>query len=61
MLLLNLWNLWWYFQFYKSDSFGLKTLDEAGKIYIHEVPGVKHVDWHGDKAVFDNYIAPYLM
>lgn len=46
--------------YYTSDAFGLQTLDKAGKIHIHEVPGVEHVDWHGNKDVFTNCIEPYL-
>ena len=47
-------------QYYTSDAFGLQTLDKAGKIFVHEVPGVEHVDWHGNKDVFNNFIKPYL-
>jgi hypothetical protein len=47
-------------QYYASDAFGLQTLDKAGKIHVHVVAGVEHVDWHGNKDVFNNCIEPYL-
>lgn len=45
---------------YQNDVFGLKTLDEAGKIYVHHFSGIEHVKWHGDEAVFTQAILPYL-
>ena len=47
-------------QYYINDTFGLQTLDKAGKIHVHEVSGVEHVDWHGNKDVFNDCIKPYL-
>lgn len=47
-------------QYYTNDAFGLQTLDKAGKIHIHEISGVEHVHWHGNKTVFDCCIKPYL-
>ena len=50
-----------FLQFYIDDAFGLKTLDEEGKVHIFAVPGVEHVHWHGNKTVFDKYIEPWLI
>ena len=47
-------------QFYINDNFGLKTLDETGRVHIYEIPGVQHLHWHGNKTVFDCCIEPWL-
>lgn len=47
-------------QYYIKDTFGLRTLDEAGRTHIHEVPGVEHLHWPLNYTVFSNYILPYL-
>ena len=47
-------------QYYIKDTFGLRTLDEAGKTHIHVVPGVEHLHWPINHKVFINYILPYL-
>lgn len=45
---------------YKHDLFGLKTLDDAGKLDIHKLSGIHHFDWHKNLTVIDEYILPYL-
>ena len=47
-------------QFYHDDSFGLRTLDEQGKVKIYDVPGVKHADWGRRSDIFDKYMKPWL-
>jgi len=47
-------------QFYINDNFGLKTLDETGRIHVYEIAGVQHTHWHGNKTVFDCCIEPWL-
>ena len=47
-------------QYYVKDSFGLQTLDKAGKVKVFQVAGVEHTHWHGNKTVFDTCIEPYL-
>jgi palmitoyl-protein thioesterase len=49
-----------FFQFYISDAFGLKTLDEEGRIHVYNISGVEHTHWHTNKTVFDLYIEPWL-
>jgi len=43
-----------------QDWFGLRTMFERGDVHSHIIPGVKHVQWHGDKNVFKKAIKPYL-
>lgn len=45
---------------YKLDLFGLKTLDDAGKLDIHKISGIQHYDWHKNLTFIDDYILPYL-
>ncbi|KAL5012554.1 hypothetical protein ScPMuIL_011105 [Solemya velum] len=47
-------------EWYKSDSFGLKTLDQRGSIHTYSVPGVAHINWHTNYTVFQNNILPWL-
>ena len=46
--------------FYRDDSFGLRTLDERGRLTLTEVPGVAHDDWVRDEGVFAKYVLPFL-
>ncbi|POM81444.1 Hypothetical protein PHPALM_590 [Phytophthora palmivora] len=47
---------------YTSDTFGLKTLDERGGLFIHEVPNVSHLCWVQDEdscawaSVYDQHV-----
>ena len=47
-------------QFYKDDSFGLRTLDQQGKVKVYEVPGIEHLEWPLSSEVFEKYIEPWL-
>ena len=47
-------------QFYINNTFGLKTLDEKGRIHFHVVPGVDHYGFPDSKDVFECCIKPYL-
>jgi len=44
---------------YKNDKFGLKTLDEAGKLTVISVPNVSHNSWRSKKYI-KNYVIPIL-
>ncbi|KAK2909885.1 lysosomal thioesterase PPT2-like [Channa argus] len=47
-------------EFYKNDTFGLKTLDTRGKVSVCVQSGVKHVTWHSNYTVFMNCIEKWL-
>lgn len=47
-------------EIYKDDVFGLKTLDEAGKIHKYQFDGIEHTHWHGNEHVFLTAISPWL-
>ena len=47
-------------QFYKDNSFGLRTLDDSGRIHMYTVPGVPHLKFHKDQSVFDHCIKQWL-
>lgn len=47
-------------QFYKADSFGLKTLDSEGRVKLCTVAGVEHLDWPFNESVFNKCILTYL-
>ena len=46
--------------FYINDTFGLKTLDEQGRVFNFTIPNVFHTHWHEDINVIQKYIIPYL-
>ncbi|KAL4159647.1 hypothetical protein PRNP1_000222 [Phytophthora ramorum] len=52
---------------YTSDTFGLKTLDERGGLFIHEEENVTHSCWSRDEdgcvwaTVYDQHIYPTLV
>ncbi|XP_068239467.1 lysosomal thioesterase PPT2-A [Palaemon carinicauda] len=46
--------------YYRTDTFGLRTLDKAGKVTIYEVPGVIHTFWHHNVTVIQKCILPWL-
>ncbi|KAG1710240.1 hypothetical protein DVH05_017245 [Phytophthora capsici] len=51
---------------YREDTFGLRTLDERGGLYLHVAPNVTHSCWCVDEKyckwapVYDQYIFPVL-
>lgn len=45
---------------FKKDTFGLKTLNDTGRLVLHAVPGVSHDQWVLDGSMFDKYIWPHL-
>jgi len=46
---------------YTADTFGLRTLDEAGKLITTAVPGIGHHRWVDNADVFREYILPHLV
>jgi len=47
--------------YYTQDTFGLKTLDEAGKVTFCTMSGVHHTHWPHTKSVYETCIKPYLL
>ncbi|KAJ0000544.1 hypothetical protein NQD34_012386 [Periophthalmus magnuspinnatus] len=47
-------------EYYRSDVFGLKTLDFRGDVSMCVQSGVAHVQWHSDSTVFTNCIQDWL-
>ncbi|KAM8735364.1 lysosomal thioesterase PPT2-A-like [Acanthopagrus schlegelii] len=47
-------------EFYKNDTFGLKTLDARGDITTCVHSGVKHVQWHSNFTVFMSCMEKWL-
>jgi palmitoyl-protein thioesterase len=45
---------------YKNDVFGLKTLNDNGKLIVHDVPNVQHMDWIIKPELFTQFIEPHL-
>lgn len=45
--------------FYINDQFGLKTLDESGRLKLTIVPDVSHNDWTGNEDVIRKYVLPH--
>ncbi|KAG1706480.1 hypothetical protein DVH05_001629 [Phytophthora capsici] len=52
---------------YTSDTFGLKTLDERGGLFIHELENITHGCWRGDQKdgckwapLYNDYLYPAL-
>lgn len=48
-------------QVYVEDSFGLRSLDEAGKLVTKVVPGVSHHMWVDTEEVVKEHIFPHLV
>jgi len=46
---------------YQKDSFGLKTLDESGRVERFVFPGVEHTHFHKNRDVFTRAIEPHLV
>ncbi|XP_035488535.1 lysosomal thioesterase PPT2-A [Scophthalmus maximus] len=47
-------------EFYRNDTFGLKTLDARGDVSTCIQSGVKHVQWHSNYTVFMSCIEKWL-
>lgn len=47
-------------EFYKNDTFGLKTLDARGGVSMCVHSGVKHIHWHSNFTVFRSCIEKWL-
>ena len=45
---------------YSKDLFGLRTLDESGRLNITIVPGVRHADWTGNIDIIRKYVLPWV-
>ena len=48
------------FDFYKNDSFGLKTTDQLNKWKKITIRGVKHEHWIRNASIISTCILPYL-
>jgi len=46
--------------YYVQDTFGLRTLDESGRLTVRNIPGVSHVDWVRDADTISQYVLPLL-
>jgi palmitoyl-protein thioesterase len=47
--------------FYINDSFGLKSMMQAGKIILKSVDGIAHANWLRDKQNFVANVLPFLV
>jgi len=45
--------------FYVNDTFGLKTLDESGRLNLTIVEGASHGDWTGNEDIIRKYVIPH--
>ncbi|CAH0384253.1 unnamed protein product [Bemisia tabaci] len=45
---------------YKNDTYGLKTMDEEGRLINHVRSGINHTSWVNDDGVIYDFILPYL-
>lgn len=46
---------------YRGDLFGLRTLDEAGRVHLHTVAGVEHGQWLTNMTNFARNVLPLLV
>ncbi|CAN9514161.1 unnamed protein product [Ophioblennius macclurei] len=47
-------------KFYRTDAFGLRTLDARGDVSLCIQTGVKHVQWHSNFSVFSSCMKEWL-
>ncbi|XP_013777902.1 lysosomal thioesterase PPT2-like isoform X1 [Limulus polyphemus] len=47
-------------QIYQYDTFGLKSLEELGRVHVKVMANVNHFEWHKNHTVFDKFILPFL-
>ena len=45
---------------YINDTFGLRTLDEAGKLSLTAVDGIEHAQWLHNRTNFELHVLPFL-
>ena len=45
--------------FYSQDTFGLRTLDESGRLNLTIVPGASHGDWTGNEDLIKKHVLPH--
>jgi len=45
---------------YQEDLFGLRTLDEEGRLYTKAVWNISHDQWVMDSPTFETYVLPHL-
>jgi len=43
-----------------EDTFGLRSLKEAGKLHLETVKGVVHEDWLSSERIFKKHVLPHL-
>lgn len=46
---------------YTGDTFGLRTLNETGRLLVQTPAGVPHSGWIDDEATFAQYVLPHLV
>ena len=46
--------------YYVHDTFGLRTLDETGRLVIMTPANVSHAAWIHDQATVETYVLPQL-
>jgi len=50
----------WDQDFFREDTFGLRTLHDAGRLVIQAVKDILHDDWIYDPFVIRQYVVPHL-
>uniref|UniRef100_K3WY15 DUF676 domain-containing protein n=1 Tax=Globisporangium ultimum (strain ATCC 200006 / CBS 805.95 / DAOM BR144) TaxID=431595 RepID=K3WY15_GLOUD len=45
---------------YQQDTYGLKSLDARGGLFLYVVPNVPHLKWPFDGEVYDKHVYPIL-
>jgi len=45
---------------WKEDLIGLRKLDDAGRLHVQSVKGVRHNDWIHNESIIEQYILPWL-
>mmetsp|Transcript_59873 Transcript_59873/g.129799 ORF Transcript_59873/g.129799 Transcript_59873/m.129799 type:complete len:359 (+) Transcript_59873:81-1157(+) len=46
--------------FFEKDTFGLKTLNDTGRLHLEAVSGVRHGDWTHSRDVFKAHVLQHL-
>ncbi|KAF2071940.1 hypothetical protein CYY_006755 [Polysphondylium violaceum] len=45
---------------YINDSYGLRTLDSQGKLFLYQIDNVKHAEWLSRQDLFEQYVLPLI-